>query len=99
MAARAACDRTAGFCAKKNGKNKDLPRLVHRKDPPGEKKIGGVKETRIRRHSEQDIGSDFLRRWISACQGVIHHACGSILSAADRVFISGSAPQRVLVPP
>ena len=63
---------------------------------PRDRKTDGVDETSNRRHSEEDIGIDFLRRWITACRGAIHHTCRRILSGVDLVFISGSAPQRGL---
>jgi hypothetical protein len=65
-------------------------------DAPEGQKTDGIDETSDRRHSEEDIGSDFLRRWITACRGATRHTCRRILSGVDLVFISGSAPQRGL---
>jgi hypothetical protein len=66
-----------------NASKQDVPRHVRSEDASLGQKTDGVNETSNRRHSEEDIGSDFLRGWITACRGVIHHACRKILSGVD----------------
>jgi hypothetical protein len=40
----------------------DIPRHARSEDTPARQKTDGVNETRSRRHSEEGVGSDFLRR-------------------------------------